>query len=275
MNNLYGLIGEKLSHSKSPEIHRLILNEMNIDGDYFLFEIKEKDLKKAIEGFKVLGFKGINVTIPHKIKIMELLDDISEEAINIGSINTIKFDNDKSIGINTDYFGFYELIKKNQIVVEGRRAVVLGTGGAAKTVIKCLKDLGAGEIVVVSRSKLEVEFEGAKLITYEELNSLGGNIIINCTPIGMSPNIENSPITKNIVMQYQTVIDLIYNPLETKLVKYAKELNIPAFNGLYMLVAQAVKAQEFWNGITLDINRIDEIYVKIHEDMFNACKKME
>ena len=124
MSELYGLLGEKLSHSISPQIHSMIFNKLRMKGYYHLFEVEKKDLKSVIEGFKVIKPMGINVTIPYKIKVMEFLDEVSFEAKAIGAVNSIKFENGKTIGYNTDYFGIGMLFSKNDIKVENKKATI-------------------------------------------------------------------------------------------------------------------------------------------------------
>ncbi|KRQ86858.1 Shikimate dehydrogenase [Caloramator mitchellensis] len=275
MNNLYGLIGEKLSHSKSPEIHDLIMKKLSIIGNYHLFEVNEADLKMAIEGLQVLNFKGINVTIPYKIKIIDFLDGCSDEVKSIGSVNTIKFTNKNAFGYNTDYFGFISLLRRFDIDVHGKIAVILGTGGSSRAVMKSLVDLGTKEIIFASRNRNLNEINGSRVIDYQELAKIKGDLLINCTPVGMSPNFDSSPVEKECVKNFETIIDLIYNPFKTKLIKYADDLNIRAFNGFYMLVAQAVKSQEIWNNTKLSDDNIEKIYQELVENMFISRKKKE
>lgn len=283
MNNLYGLFGEKLSHSISPQIHSLFFKQMNMEAYYHLFEIKREDLKTAVEGLKVLGAKGINVTIPYKVDIMECLDEISSEAKSIGAVNTVCFENGRTIGYNSDYFGFGMMLHKNSIEVENKRAVILGSGGVAKTVFHYLADRGIQDVTVVVRNKKVVGSEdGAwklqwmaeimkndsnilKVIDYKEAAKLKDrDLLVNCTPSGMYPKlIHESPLKKEEITCYSAVVDLIFNPKETLLLKYARENNIKAVNGLYMLVAQGIVSEGYWNKMNISQEIIDKIYDKL------------
>lgn len=266
MTNLFGLIGEKLEHSFSPAIHSIIFNESNIDGHYQLFEVNKGDLKNAVSGLKALGAKGVNVTIPYKVDIMEYLDGISNEAEKIGAINTICFREKKAFGYNTDYFGFGIMLRKFDIDVENKRVVILGTGGAAKSVLQYLIDKNASEVTFVSRNINigKEKFMDYRIISYDDINKLEKHdIIINSTPCGMYPNVDNSPISEDDMLNFAAAVDLIYNPMETLFLRYAKNHGIKAVNGLYMLVGQAIKAQELWNDIDISSEVIDRIYDRI------------
>lgn len=265
---IYGLLGEKLGHSFSPAIHKLIFEKLKTDSNYELFEVERDDLDKFIIDSKNKKIKGMNVTIPYKIEVMKYLDEISLEASKISAVNTILFENGKLKGYNTDYYGFDMLLKKNKIELKGKSVVVLGSGGAAKAVNQNLLDNEVKEVYVVSRDKSNPKnlFEGCKLISYEELNNLEkADIIINTTPIGMYPNTDEAPLPLEIFNKFSVAVDLIYNPKETLFLQYAKKHNIKSVNGLYMLVGQAIKSQEIWNGISIDDQITDEIFIKVEE----------
>lgn len=261
----YGLLGEKLSHSLSPEIHSEILKSLNKNGSYKLFEIEKDSLEKFTEAIKLLKVKGCNVTIPYKKEVMKYIDVISEEVNKIGAVNTIFLNNGKLYGYNTDYFGFGYMLKISSIDVRDKVAVILGNGGASRAVLHYLLDNEIRKVYIVSRTpnKEVFEFENVKVISYEELNSLRGDILINSTPVGMYPNTENSPVCKEVIDRFDSLVDLIYNPMETKFLSYGKELNKKTVGGLYMLVGQAVKAQEIWQDTIINDSVIENIYRKI------------
>ncbi|QEK11770.1 shikimate dehydrogenase [Crassaminicella thermophila] len=262
----FGLIGEKLKHSFSPIIHSIIFEELNIKSYYHLFEVKREDLKEAIYGLKALGAKGVNVTIPYKVEVIKYLDSISSEAKRIGAVNTICFKDNEAIGYNTDYYGFGIMLDKHHIDLKNKKAVILGTGGASKSVIQYLLDKGIGDITLVSRNvdSGKEKYKNFKIMSYDKIGLLKEqDLIINCTPCGMHPNVQNSPIRKKDIFNFKVAVDLIYNPLETLFLKYGKEEGLKTINGLYMLVGQAVKAQEFWNGIKINSSVCDKIYEKI------------
>lgn len=257
----YGVIGEKLSHSLSPKIHGDIFTYLNLNANYDLIEIKKEDLKDTKEYLINNGYEGINITIPYKTDLIKiLLDEISPEAEKINAINTVKIAKDGSMkGYNTDYFGFGELLKVNEIDVNDSIAVILGNGGACKAVYHYLKDNGAKEVYIASRTK-ENKIENAKLITYDELKNIKGDILINTTPLGMYPNVDNAVVGEDIIANFNNIIDVIYNPFETKFLKMAKKLNKKYCNGLYMLVAQGVKAEEIFQDVTFNKELTDFVY---------------
>ncbi|MGH4117580.1 shikimate dehydrogenase [Clostridium sp.] len=265
---LYGLLGESLKHSISPLIHSAIFKEIMVDGTYELFEIGKGEVENTINRFKDIGVVGVNVTIPYKTTVMRCIDEISDEAKKIGAVNTICFKNKKTIGYNTDYTGFGMMLEKNDIDIYNKKAVILGSGGAAKAVIQYLLDSGIGEMTIASRGANKVEDIHKKkefnIISYAELSHLTEkDLIINCTPCGMYPNVDSCPIQKSSIAKFSTVIDLIYNPKETMLLKRAKELNMKAVNGLYMLIGQAIAAQELWKDIKIENNIIDSVYERL------------
>lgn len=264
MDNIYGLIGGKLGHSFSPQIHDIILKKLNLKGTYNLFEVKEEELKHKIQNLKAQGAKGVNVTIPYKTKVMQYLHSISREAEKIGAVNTIDFKNGVLTGYNTDYYGFGAALKNSNININNKTAVILGTGGASKAVVQYLMDNNINEVIFVSRDfqkAAAIGTENFKIICYEELDKLKcGDIIINCTPCGMYPDAAKSPVDKQVLSKFSTAVDLIYNPLDTLFLKQASELGLKTSNGLYMLVAQAVASQEIWQNTKIDKAVVIEIY---------------
>ena len=243
--NSYGLLGEKLGHSLSPDIHEEIFKKLNIKGSYSLFEVSKDNIDNVIPSIKVLGISGINVTIPYKNEVMKSLDDISKEAQEIGAVNTISVNDGKTIGYNTDYFGFGEMLKRFNISCKNKNIVILGAGGASKAVVQYNKEF-------------------IKVISYEELEDIkDAEIIVNTTPCGMYPNIDSMAINKEILKNYKTAVDIIYNPIETMFLREAKKLGLKTVDGLYMLVGQAIKAEEIWNNTKLKDSDIEEIYMKV------------
>ncbi len=270
MRNVYGLLGEKLGHSISPQIHNLIFKELNINGNYNLFEVEKDKLRVATEGLKVLGVLGVNVTIPYKVEVIRLLDHISIEAEKIGAVNTICFNNGIATGFNTDYLGFGMLLDKHNVEIKNKKIIVLGTGGASKAITQYFEDRGVSEITLVTR-KIEkgVKISNNKIISYNELiANASGDIIVNCTPLGMYPNINSSPVEEAVISRFETAVDLIYNPFETLFLKYANEVGAKTANGLYMLIGQALAAEELWNNISIDRNIADKIYKNLMENIY-------
>lgn len=247
----YGLIGEKLSHSFSKDIHEHIGNY-----NYVLKELNEEEF---IDFFSRKEFKAINVTIPYKEKVIPYLDYISESAKKINAVNTIVNKNGKLYGYNTDYLGFRQMLKYNNVNVKNKVVLILGTGGTSKTVSHVINDLKCKEIIFVSRNKKE------NCITYQDLNLIKNkvNIIINTTPCGMYPNNQDSLISLEGFSSLEACIDVIYNPLYSNFLLEAKRNNIKAINGLYMLVAQAFFASELFQDCKLNQNLIKRNYYRL------------
>ncbi|MCQ2472380.1 MAG: shikimate dehydrogenase [Clostridia bacterium] len=253
----YGCIGKKLPHSFSKIIHEKIG-----EYSYSLVELSEQEVH---EFMKKHDFKAINVTIPYKETVIPYLDEISETAKAIGAVNTIVNKNGKLYGYNTDFYGMTALIERNRISLKDKKVAILGSGGTSKTSFAVAKSLGAKEIIRVSRTGNE------NSATYEELYKChtDADVLINTTPVGMFPNIFESPVDLEKFTNLSGVIDAVYNPLSTLLVSGAKEKNIPAECGLYMLVAQAVKAYEFFTEKEADSSLTDRIFSEVLSEKKN------
>ena len=245
------LIGEKLGHSYSAEIH-------NLSGlDYTLKEVERDKLAEFIGSDE---FDGFNVTIPYKKDIMEYLDGVDELAEKIGAVNTVKRVDGKLYGYNTDYYGLNVTLEQAKIDVKGKRVAILGSGGAKSTAKALCQDLGAKEIYIVSRKGQ---------INYTNVYDLKIDVIINATPVGMFPSNGVSPIDLKRVKGVTAVVDCIYNPLKTALILQAEKLGVKCVGGLMMLVAQALKAQEIWQGKACVAERISEVYGNLLSDKRN------
>lgn len=251
----YGLIGEKLGHSWSKIIHGMLA-----DYNYDLIPLSEKEFHIFMENRE---FKAINVTIPYKQDVIPYLDELDPSAKQINAVNTIVQRGGKLYGYNTDVLGFIYTLKVNQISVTNKKCIVLGCGGASKAIIAGLESEGAKEIVVVNRSIKE----GA--ISYDQCtqNHTDAEIIVNTTPSGMYPNVDESPLDLSPYTSCIALIDIIYNPLETKLMKEANQQGIKAYNGLQMLVAQAKYAVEYFLNTSIEDVKIEEITKKLIKDM--------
>lgn len=251
---MYGLLGEKLGHSFSPQIHALLG-----DYEYKLFEVAPENLGDFLRSGT---FEGLNVTIPYKKAVMPYLAEISENAKAIGSVNTITvLPNGTLRGDNTDYDGFLYLVRRSGVSVAGKKALVLGTGGASLPVKKVLSDLGAREIVSISRTGEN---------NYQNLDKhFDADLLVNTTPVGMYPNNLQSPLSLDGFAHLSGVLDIVYNPQKTKLVLDAEQRGIPAFSGLTMLVAQAKRAAELFLQTKIDDRKNDEIYETLSRQMKN------
>ncbi len=254
----YGLIGERLSHSFSKEIHEKIA-----DYDYQLKEIKKSSLA---DFFAARDFLAINVTIPYKEEVIKYLDEIDDFARSIGAVNTVVNKNGKLFGYNTDYFGARDLIDFAGVEIKDKKVLILGSGGTSKTMQKVVFDLGAKEVKVASRRKT------GDCITYEEARKdhLDAQVIINTTPVGTYPDNDGCPIEIEGFKKLEGVIDVIYNPLRTTLVKKARKIGVRAEGGLYMLAAQAVYAKAHFLGEDIDKNLIKSAYKSVFSEKENV-----
>lgn len=268
MDKKFGLIGENLKHTYSPFIHDRILNKLNIKGQYGVYEVKRTNLKYVVSGLKALGFSGVNVTIPYKVDIIDYLDLLNEEAAKIGAVNVIKISEDNSaIGYNTDYYGFGMMLRKYNIEIKDKNILILGTGGASRAVVQYLKDNFAGNITIVSRNieTAKLKYKGYDVIEYQDISEVSDcSIIINTTPVGMYPDVDESAIETKFLKNFKYAIDLVYNPTKTLFLKEAEKEGLITLNGLYMLVAQAVKSQEIWNEINIKENILDLVVRDLH-----------
>ena len=249
----FGLLGRKLGHSYSPQIHALL-------GDYE-YPLYEKE-PEEIEEFMTSGeFDGMNVTIPYKETVIPYMSQLSDTAKKIGSVNTVtRMPDGKLYGDNTDYYGFSYLLDSAGFNVKDKKVIVLGNGGASKTVVCVCTDKGAKEVTVISRR--------SETDNYENISKHSdADYIINTTPVGMYPNNGETPVDLGIFKQCKGVADLIYNPSKTQLLLDAQKLSIPSVNGLAMLCAQGVKAaesftkQKYDNGKALEITKKLRSYV--------------
>ncbi len=256
----YGLFGYPVRHTFSPQMHNYVFNELNIDGVYLPFEVKPEYLKMSLKSLVWLGFKGINITVPHKQTCMEFLDDIDEEAELIGAVNTIKVKKEKLIGYNTDGIGFINSLQKNNIDLKGSKILVLGAGGASRAIsVSMVRNNNLNKIYIY-----DIDFSKSKSLI-EKLNSIRSDIalgieesdlenltkeidiLINATPVGLRK--EDIPINPDFIKpNLKLVYDLIYNPPKTNLLKEAQDKGIFVINGLNMLVNQAAVSFKIWTG---------------------------
>ena len=244
----YGVIGEHLKHSFSPEIHAQIGNYQ-----YEIKEIEPNNLEAFIKG---RDFLGINVTIPYKEKVIPMLDFVDPAAIKIGAVNTVVNKDGKLYGYNTDYSGMKSLINRIGLEIKGKKVLVIGTGGTSKTATAVLSDMGAGEIIFVSHK------EAPRAVSYEEVYRYHTDceIIFNTSPVGMYPKNDGNPLELERFPRLEGVLDVVYNPIKTRLVLKAQSLGISAEGGLYMLGAQAVYASEHFFGGSVDNSVFEGVY---------------
>ncbi len=253
---MFGLIGKKLSHSFSKEIHEILHSE-----SYNLIELPQLD-----SFFQSKQFKGVNVTIPYKEEVIKYIDVIGDTVKKTNSVNTIINKGGFLYGYNTDYEGLKYLLKYNNIDIKNKTVLVLGNGATSRTVEVLCNDLGTKKIIKAARSPKGNEVLLSSIDTFK-----GAHILINATPSGMYPNnYDELLINLEVLNELEAVVDLVYNPLETRLITKAKSLNIIAVNGLMMLVRQAVKSCELFHNQKYNDSKTIEIYRKILLNMINV-----
>ncbi len=248
-----GLLGKKLGHSYSPQIHSYLA-----DYTYDLFEKTPEEL----EGFLKQGdFAGLNVTMPYKKDVIPYLDELSDRAAELGAVNTIVRRKDGTlIGHNTDYFGFQSMLDRSGLKVEGKKVLVLGSGGASATAVAVLKKQDAN-VIVISRNGNN---------NYSNLQMYSDTaVIVNTTPVGMYPNVGVSPVDLNLFPKLEGVLDVVYNPARTQLILDAEDRGLVAENGLWMLVAQAKESAEWFTGAKISHNKIADIHRILRKQMEN------
>lgn len=248
-----GLLGRTLGHSYSPQIHRYLGNYQ-----YALYEKEPAELEAFLRCSDV---KAFNVTIPYKKEVIPYLDELSPAAMKIGAVNTVvRRENGTLFGHNTDYYGFASMVKRCGLEVSGKKVLVLGSGGASNTAVAVLKELGAS-VIVISRSG---ENHYGNLHLHAD-----ASVIVNATPVGMYPNTGISPVDLTVFPQLEGVLDIVYNPARTKLLLDAEKIGIPTENGLWMLVAQAKEAAEYFTDQPIEDARIGTIYRTLSGQMQN------
>lgn len=259
----YGLFGEHLGHSFSKQIQTRIAEIENVkDYDYQLVELDKEEFKEFMEK---KDFKGINVTIPYKKDVIPYLDEMDESAKAIGAVNTIINVDGKLKGYNTDFGGFLYMVKAHNVHMEGKKVLIIGNGGACAAVKAVCKHENAKDIVIVSRSANR----GA--IGYDEMytSHLDADIVVNTSPVGMFPNIANAPIDVSWFHKLECVLDVVYNPILTRLCFEAQEADIKRVIGLEMLIAQAKYTFEIFENMSFDDSIIDEIKKEMLKDRCN------
>lgn len=248
-----GLLGRKLSHSYSPQIHKNL-------GEYE-YHIFEKEPEQLPDFLKTGDYSGLNVTIPYKKDVIPYLDHLTDRAKRIGAVNTIVRQEDGSlVGHNTDYFGFLSMVNRSGLQVSGKKVLVLGSGGASATVVAVLEELGANP-VVISRTG---ENHYGNLHLHKDTS-----VIVNTTPVGMYPHNGSTPVDISAFPNLEGVLDVVYNPARTQLPLDAEQRGLIAMNGLWMLVAQAKESAEWFTGTSIPDSKIDQIHRILRRQMEN------
>ena len=248
-----GLVGKSLSHSLSPRIHSYLFEKLGISGIYEKYEVSENQVSGILPMMIRENILGLNVTIPYKETLFHLVDECDNHAKKIGAINTIKIKNGVSYGYNTDYLGVIHMFRNANVPLQGKDIVILGSGGSTKALIYAFHLEDAGSITVVARNPessqaLKQQFPFIELRNLNELlrKPSEGDIIINTTPVGMFPNVDESPVPESTLTNFKVAGDIVYNPLVTNFLTLAKKQNLTIVTGLSMLINQAIASEEIW-----------------------------
>ena len=267
--NIVGLIGHPVEHSFSPPMHNAAFDALNMDYAYVAFDVNPNDLKSAIEGAESLNIKGFNVTIPHKVDVMQYLDDLDEVARLIGAVNTIDFKNLK--GYNTDGIGAVKAIEE-VTSIKNKNVVVAGAGGASRAISFYIAKYGAESLTILNRNQAKAESLASDVsdsgligeVAYDSINAIGNymegaDVLIDTTPLGMHPNISDEPIVKADMMDEDLVVfDAVYNPNETVLIKEAIKANAKPVYGIKMLLYQGAESFKIWTGKTAPVDVMEK-----------------
>jgi shikimate dehydrogenase len=267
-----GIIADPIPHTLSPQMHNAAFKALGLDYVYVPFKVKSLELKKAIEGMRGMNIRGLNVTLPHKVSVMQFLDRFDPMAEAIGAVNTIVNDGGILTGYNTDATGFLQTLRVNGIDPKGKRIMLVGAGGAARAIATALSEQGA-KIVILNRKKglawaTDIAFRLAQSyhadiraleLTPENLKNeiQNSEMLVNATNVGMSPDKDSTPIPTELLVPGLTVFDIVYNPTPTRLLQEAKAAGAPTIEGIEMLVQQGAVSFEKWTGVPapLDIMR--------------------
>ncbi len=266
-----GVIGRPVTHSVSPPMHNAAIRALNIDYVYVAFQPRPENLARAVEGIRALEIAGINVTIPYKERVIEFLDEVDDDALRIGSVNTIINIDGRLRGATTDGAGFVESAEAEWGAIDGSRVLILGAGGSAKAVANALTGKGCHIAVANRTAERAVDLvEGLKSRGCADARAVGierevltdeigkADLLVNTTSVGMHPDANGIPLPPDLLRPGILVYDLIYNPLETRLVSEARAKGAHAMNGLKMLVRQGAISFEMWTGLEPPIDVMEE-----------------
>lgn len=259
-----GILGHPVAHSVSPAMHNAAFRSQGMNAIYGAFDVDPSQLKAAIDGIRALGFLGVNVTIPHKEMVMAYLDEVAPTARQVGAVNTIVNRGGRLMGYNTDGWGFISSLEEHRIRIAGVHAVVLGAGGAARAVAIHLALAGVRRLTISNRSvpraeALAADVAGVEtgvavaaveaLSPEERLALMDAGLVVNCTPLGMHPDVHSTPVREiNLLPQGAVVYDTVYRPMETRLLREARIRGLHTVGGLSMLIHQGACAWEYWFG---------------------------
>lgn len=258
----YALIGNPVTKSLSPFIHNYVFDFLKQNKIYIAHKTDKGNLANSIKAIKVLGYGGINVTTPHKIDVIDYLDDLDVSAKNIGAVNTIKIVEGKLMGYNTDGIGFLDMLEENEVELRGKKSLILGAGGAARAIAIILAGTQISHLSVSNRTneRADLLIEELRQVNKEIIfsnafkkhNFREFDLVINATSVGMFPNIDKTPIDLEMINEDAILCDIVYKPHLTKFLKLGLERGHRVIFGIEMLIAQALASQEIWQGAKID-----------------------
>lgn len=267
--SLFGLFGNPVKHSLSPVMHQAAFNSLGLNAVYLAFQVEEAYLREAVGAIRALSIRGVNVTIPYKVDVISFLDEVDEEALRIGAVNTIRNLSGRLIGYNTDGIGYIRSLQEAfHPDFQEMNVTILGAGGAVRSVAYSLARQDVRRITIVNRDQEKAKNLSLFLSSicpvhvagWEELEAIlkETDLLINGTPVGMHPHIENTPVPKDMLHPDMIVSDLIYTPFTTRLLKEAEEQGAAIHRGLKMLLYQGVLAFEIWTGLPAPIEVMEK-----------------
>ena len=274
-----GVIADPVGHTVSPAMHNAAFEQVGIDYLYVPFQVKKEELGKAIAGMRALNIRGLNVTIPHKVAVIPFLDDLDDLAQRIGAVNTIVNDDGVLKGYNTDATGFLRALLERGVEPKGKTVSILGAGGASRAVSLALAERGSN-LIILNRTwdKVKEQADRISQLCQREVQALKldrenlakalnkADILINTTSVGMSPDIEETPVTADLIKPPVIVFDIVYNPIKTRLLKEAEAAGAETISGIDMLVWQGALAFEKWTGLKAPVKVMREKAIKALQD---------
>jgi len=258
---VYGVIGDPIEHSLSPVIHNAAFAALGLESVFLAFRVKPAEVGNAVSGMRALGIHGLNVTMPHKTTVIPHLDEVDKTARFLNAVNTIHNKNGKLWGFNTDGVGALKALRENGVDPKGKKVLLLGAGGASRAIAYTIAH-EADELVILNRTvkpakelarqlrqllPKKISAEALSPETIED-NLMDSEVLINATSIGMKPNVNETPVNPKWLRTNLAVMDIVYNPLETKLAKIAKEAGAKVVSGVEMLIYQGAASFEIWTG---------------------------
>lgn len=278
---LVGLLGYPLTFTFSPTMHNSTFEHLGLDNFYLPIEVGKEGLEDVLKGIRRMNFIGCNVTKPNKVRVLRYLDEIDELASKIGAVNTVKIQEGKLIGYNTDGYGYVESLKTIIGDVKGKKFVLLGSGGAGRAIAFTLASEGAEKIVIFDKAtecgeKVVTEINAgvkhcSEYVSLSEANLKNAiaesDVIINATGAGMIPNIDVTPLDKSLFKPGMIASDITYNPMKTRFLKEAEEMGCVTHNGVGMLIHQGAKAFEIWTGIKAPVEHMTKTVTEIIESL--------